>query len=86
MTDRWRHLIDVSQWFPFLRLNSLPQVHASKGATLGGGGGSGPGSNIALITSLKQSLGQAMQQNSMMRARLQKIHIDSEVGDMPSVS
>ena len=53
---------------------------------MGGGGGSGPGSNIALIASLKQSLGQAMQQNSMMRARLQKIHIDSEVADLPSVS
>ena len=63
----------------------LLQVHASKSATLGGGGGSGPGSNIALIASLKQSLSHAMQQNSMMRARLQKIHIDSDVSDVPSV-
>ena len=62
------------------------QVHASKGATLGGGGGSGPGSNIALIAGLRQTLAQAMQQNAMMRARLQKIHIDSEVADLPAVS
>ncbi len=45
----------------------------------------GPGSNVAVIASLRQALNQAMQQNSMLRARLQKIHLDSDVGDLPLV-
>ncbi len=62
------------------------QAHASKAGTLGGGGGSGPGSNVALIASLRQSLNQAMQQNSVLRAKLQKIHLDSDVSEIPTVS
>ncbi len=59
------------------------QQQMSKTGTLGGS--SGPGSNVALIASLRQSLNQAMQQNSMLRARLQKIHLDSDLGDLPMV-
>lgn len=41
---------------------------------------------MALVASLKQTLNQALQQNAMLKARLQKIHLDSDVGDLPVVS
>ena len=45
------------------------------------------GSNsMAIVASLKQSLSQALQQNSMLRGRLQKIHLDSDISDLPMIS
>ncbi len=62
----------------------------SKTGTLGAGAGgtigSGPGSNVALIASLRQSLNHSMQQNSMLRTRLQKIHLDSDIGEFGMAS
>ncbi|CAM6053555.1 unnamed protein product [Sphagnum tenellum] len=61
-------------------LESLEINNMGKTSTMSGGG------NFALVASLRQSLNQAMQQNSMLRSRLQKIHMDSDVADLPLVS
>jgi hypothetical protein len=51
---------------------------------LGTLGHSGPPS--LLINSLRTTLATALQQNSLMRAKLQKIHADSDFGDLQPVS
>ena len=51
---------------------------------LGTLGHSGPPS--LLINSLRSTLATALQQNSLMRAKLQKIHADSDFGDLQPVS
>ena len=57
---------------------------ATLGAVSSGSGNSG--GNVAMIASLRQSLNLAMQQNSMLRARLNKIHLESDIGDLQAVS
>ena len=78
--DRLRACLDSS----FEYLSAMPKSSTLGGAG-GGGGGSGPGSNVALVASLRQSLNQAMQQNAVLRAKLQKIHMDSDLADLPAV-
>jgi len=55
--------------------------YQTKTSTLTGGGG-----NVALVASLRQSLNVALQQNGALRSRLQKIHMDSDVADLPIVA
>ena len=45
----------------------------------------GLGGNMHQIAALKNSLNYATQQNSLLRAKLQKIHLDSQVDDLPPV-
>ncbi|XP_040574708.1 oxysterol-binding protein-related protein 3 [Lepeophtheirus salmonis] len=40
----------------------------------------------ALVSSLRSSLNQAIQQNTMLKSRLQKIHMDSEISELPSIN
>jgi hypothetical protein len=65
------------------------------GGTLGGMAGSGTiglgtlgqsGPPSLLVANLRHALTQAMQQNSLMRAKLQKIHADSDFSDLPQVT
>ena len=55
---------------------------SNKNSTLGGTGGG----NMQQIASLRQTLNQVMQQNNALRSKLQKIHIDSQIDDLPQVS
>ncbi|XP_059093305.1 oxysterol-binding protein-related protein 3-like [Tigriopus californicus] len=64
---------------------TLYEMNASKAATIGGAG-TGTAGNMAMISSLRQSLNQALQQNSTLRAKLQKIHLDSDVGDLAPIA
>ena len=48
--------------------------------TLGGGAG-----NMHQIAALKNSLNYATQQNQQLRAKLHKIHMDSQVDELPPV-
>ena len=53
----------------------------NKTATLGGGGGS----NMQHIATLRQTLQQALQQNNILRGKLQKIQMDADISDLPQV-
>ena len=46
----------------------------------------GLGGNMHQIAALKNSLNYATQQNSQLRAKLHKIHMDSQIDDLPPVS
>ena len=51
----------------------------NKHSTLGNAG------NMQQVASLRQTLNQVMQQNSLLRGKLQKIQIESQVEDLPQV-
>ena len=52
----------------------------NKTATLGGG------SNMQHIATLRQTLQQALQQNNILRGKLQKIQMDADISDLPQVN
>ena len=52
----------------------------NKTTTLGGG------SNMQHIATLRQTLQQALQQNSILRGKLQKIQMDADISDFPQVN
>lgn len=55
---------------------------AQKTGTLNNSGAN----NVLMVASLRQSLNQVLQQNAKLRARLQKIHLDADISDIPAVS
>eukprot|EP00095_Tigriopus_kingsejongensis_P009221 maker-scaffold1882_size25737-snap-gene-0.9 protein:Tk09221 transcript:maker-scaffold1882_size25737-snap-gene-0.9-mRNA-1 annotation:"oxysterol-binding protein 6" len=66
--------------------SAMYEMNVTKSATIGGPGTGGTGSNMAIISSLRQSLNQALQQNSTLKGKLQKIHLDSDIGDLQGVA
>ena len=48
--------------------------------------GANSSNSVAVIASLRQSMNQVMQQNTLLRSKLQEIHSLSDMGNMPVVS